>query len=67
MKAANILAVAFVATTGTVSAQSDKEPNILVIFGDDVGQTNISAYGQGVVGYGTPDIDRIAKEGALLH
>ncbi len=41
------------------------KPNILVIFGDDIGQTNISAYGQGVVGYQTPNIDRIAKEGML--
>jgi len=42
---------------------SGKKPNILVIFGDDIGQTNISAYGEGVVGYETPNIDRIAKEG----
>ncbi|WP_291976425.1 arylsulfatase [Chelatococcus sp.] len=39
------------------------QPNILVIFGDDVGQTNLSAYGFGVVGYQTPNIDRIAREG----
>ena len=43
-----------------------KKPNILVIFGDDIGQTNISAYGKGVVGYTTPNIDRIAKEGMLF-
>lgn len=42
------------------------KPNILVIFGDDIGQTNISAYGQGVVGYTTPNIDRIAHEGMLF-
>src|ERR1700742_3028949 len=40
-----------------------KKPNILVIFGDDIGQTNISAYGFGVTGYKTPNIDRIATEG----
>ena len=40
-----------------------KKPNILVIFGDDVGQTNISAFGNGMVGYRTPNIDRIANEG----
>ncbi|MEJ5902192.1 arylsulfatase [Ochrobactrum teleogrylli] len=39
------------------------KPNILVIFGDDIGQTNISAYSDGLVGYRTPNIDRIAKEG----
>src|SRR5262245_22525776 len=46
-------------------AQAQK-PNILVIFGDDVGQTNISAYSHGVVGYKTPNIDRIAKEGMMF-
>jgi hypothetical protein len=45
---------------------SAKKTNILVIFGDDVGQTNISAYSFGVVGYKTPNIDRIAKEGVML-
>lgn len=44
-------------------AQPAAKPNILVIFGDDVGQTNISAYSDGLVGYRTPNIDRIAKEG----
>src|SRR5262245_61459369 len=47
---------------GAASAQARK-PNILVIFGDDIGQTNISAYSDGVVGYTTPNIDRLAKEG----
>jgi len=42
------------------------KPNILVIFGDDVGQANISAYSHGVVGYTTPNIDRIAKEGMMF-
>jgi len=45
---------------------SGSKPNILVIFGDDVGQTNISAYSFGVVGYHTPNIDRIAKEGMMF-
>ncbi|WP_410054174.1 arylsulfatase [Cupriavidus sp. BIC8F] len=48
------------------SASSGKKPNILVIFGDDIGQTNISAYSQGVVGYRTPNIDRIAREGMMF-
>lgn len=42
------------------------KPNILVIFGDDIGQTNVSAYTMGVVGYRTPNIDRIAQEGAIF-
>ena len=41
-------------------------PNILVIFGDDIGQTNISAYSFGLMGYETPNIDRIAKEGMMF-
>lgn len=46
----------------TAHAQ-EKKPNILVIFGDDIGVTNISAYSDGLMGYETPNIDRIAKEG----
>lgn len=41
-------------------------PNILVIFGDDIGQSNISAYSLGLMGYKTPNIDRIAHEGMLF-
>jgi arylsulfatase A-like enzyme len=45
-----------------------KKPNILVIFGDDVGITNLSCYSDGLMGYVTPNIDRIAKEGLrFLH
>jgi arylsulfatase A-like enzyme len=43
-----------------------KKPNILVIWGDDIGQSNISAYTRGLVGYQTPNIDRIANEGMLF-
>src|SRR4030095_10293034 len=42
------------------------KPNILVIWGDDIGYWNVSAYNQGMMGYRTPNIDRIAKEGALF-
>jgi hypothetical protein len=44
-----------------------REPNILVIWGDDIGQFNVSAYNQGMMGYKTPNIDRIAKRGRPLH
>jgi len=44
--------------------QSQNKPNILVIFGDDIGYWNISAYHQGMMGYKTPNIDRLATEGA---
>jgi hypothetical protein len=43
-----------------------KKPNILVIFGDDIGVTNVSAYSMGLVGYRTPNIDRIAREGMMF-
>jgi arylsulfatase len=43
-----------------------KKPNILVIWGDDIGQFNVGAYNNGMMGYKTPNIDRIAKEGALF-
>jgi arylsulfatase A-like enzyme len=46
-------------------ANSDK-PNILVIWGDDIGQSNLSCYTHGLMGYHTPNIDRIAKEGMLF-
>src|SRR5215469_2218813 len=52
-------------TVAQAHAFADK-PNILVIFGDDVGQTDISAYSMGVMGFHTPNIDRIAKEGMLF-
>ena len=48
-----------------VSAASDK-PNILVIWGDDIGWSNISAYHRGMLGSRTPNIDRIAQEGAMF-
>ena len=45
-----------------------KKPNILVIWGDDIGTTNVSAYSDGLMGYDTPNIDRIANEGLrFLH
>jgi arylsulfatase len=47
-------------------AASGRKPNILVMWGDDVGVHNISAYSRGIMGYKTPNIDRIANEGALF-
>src|SRR5262245_56988473 len=61
---------AFVATAATLPAlasqptSSGKKPNILMIMGDDIGWFNPSCYHQGIMGYQTPNIDRIAKEGA---
>ncbi len=42
---------------------ADKQPNILVIWGDDIGISNLSCYSDGLMGYRTPNIDRIASEG----
>jgi len=53
------------AAVGPAGAQQNK-PNILIIWGDDIGFWNVSAYNQGMMGYKTPNIDRIAKEGALF-
>jgi arylsulfatase A-like enzyme len=50
----------------STSAQNVRKPNILIIWGDDIGYWNVSAYNQGMMGYKTPNIDRIAKEGALF-
>lgn len=69
-----LLANAMAIACGTVHAadnaattpanQDGGKPNIVVIFGDDVGYSNISAYNQGVMGYKTPNIDSIANDGA---
>jgi arylsulfatase A-like enzyme len=47
-------------------AQQSQKPNILVIWGDDIGVHNVSAYNHGIMGYRTPNIDRLAQEGALF-
>jgi arylsulfatase A-like enzyme len=60
------LAVAASVLPSTAVAQAPaKKPNILIIWGDDIGWFNISAYNMGMMGYKTPNIDRIAKEGAV--
>jgi len=48
------------------SSSNNKKPNILIIWGDDIGQFNISTYNMGMMGYKTPNIDRIGKEGAVF-
>ena len=49
-----------------LALQAQDKPNILVIWGDDIGQSNISAYTMGMMGYTTPNIDRIAREGMIF-
>src|ERR1700759_1936463 len=60
-------ALLFTILPGAVySQQPAKKPNILVIMGDDIGWFNASCYNHGMMGYQTPNIDRVAKEGALF-
>jgi len=71
LTALSLALICVLTTPGNTSAQSPapssgKKPNILVIFGDDIGQTNISAYSFGLMGYRTPNIDRIAREGMMF-
>jgi arylsulfatase len=58
--------IAILALPIIMMAQKQDKPNILVIWGDDIGQSNISAYTMGLVGYRTPNIDRIADEGMIF-
>jgi arylsulfatase A-like enzyme len=55
-----------VLASAAVQAQQPRKPNILIVWGDDIGQFNLSAINQGIMGYQTPNIDGIAKEGALF-
>src|SRR3974377_584596 len=48
------------------TAQAQQRTNIVVIWGDDIGQSNISAYSRGLMGYQTPNIDRVANEGIMF-
>ena len=53
-------------TERRIEAMAAKKPNILIIWGDDIGYWNISHYSKGMMGYQTPNIDRIAKEGVTF-
>ena len=61
-----VLVAASVLALQPRQAQAQQKPNILVIWGDDIGIFNVSAYNMGMMGYRTPNIDRLAKEGALF-
>jgi arylsulfatase len=62
-----LLAVTVTAITPPAAmAQQPQKPNILVIMADDIGYWNVSAYNRGMMGYHTPNIDRIANEGAIF-
>jgi arylsulfatase len=67
-----LLVVMALSTTAVLTARPSvlyaqtKKPNIVVIWGDDIGQSDISAYSLGLMGFHTPNIDRIAKEGMIF-
>ena len=60
------LATVVVAANGPVAAQQSQKPNIVVIWGDDIGLSDVSAYSHGLMGFQTPNIDRVAKEGVMF-
>ena len=68
MKTKYILPATLLCAVAFTSAQAAdaKKPNILVIFPDDVGWQNVSVYGHGTMGYRTPHIDRIARDGVMF-
>jgi arylsulfatase len=66
LKRAVLVGAALLLAATPLAAQEPDKPNILVIWGDDIGQSNISAYTQGLMGYRTPNIDRIADEGMIF-
>ncbi len=61
-----LLLMSIFAVVANFASAQGKRPNILIIWGDDIGYWNVSAYNQGMMGYKTPNIDRIAREGALF-
>jgi arylsulfatase A-like enzyme len=58
--------VAVIAVWGAQPTLAQDKPNIIIIWGDDIGQSNISVYTKGLMGYRTPNIDRIAEEGMIF-
>ncbi len=66
MKKKHTVIMFMLACLFALQVTAQKKPNILVIWGDDIGQSNISAYTMGLVGYQTPNIDRIASEGMIF-
>jgi len=66
MKFRSIALVALALACAGLAEAQEKKPNIVVFWGDDIGQSNISAYSMGLMGYHTPNIDRVAKEGMIF-
>ena len=61
-----LVAIAAIVYAQQTATAQEKRPHIVIIWGDDIGQSNISAYTRGMMGYRTPNIDSIAREGLLF-
>jgi arylsulfatase A-like enzyme len=61
-----LLGSALAAISLPAIAQQQQKPNIVIIWGDDIGQSDVSAYSRGLMGFKTPNIDRIANEGVIF-
>src|SRR5262249_30634683 len=67
--AASVAVTALFSLVSPALAQTQPQPqrpNIVIIWGDDIGQSDVSAYSRGLMGFKTPNIDRIAKEGVMF-
>ena len=65
-KFTGVISIALLSLVAVAAQAKTDKPNILVIWGDDIGWSNISAYHRGMLGSRTPNIDRIATEGAMF-
>lgn len=65
-KFVSLVSTGLVASALSLQAVAQDKPNILVIWGDDIGWQNVSAYGLGTMGYTTPNIDQIGNDGILF-
>ncbi|WP_423893774.1 sulfatase-like hydrolase/transferase [Candidatus Pelagadaptatus aseana] len=66
LKRSLLSASIFALSAAAMATTNPSKPNVLAIWGDDIGMDNLSAYTMGQAGHWTPNIDRIAKEGAIF-
>ncbi len=61
-----ILAIMLILFVASITFAASEKPNVVIIWGDDIGQSNLSVYTKGMMGYQTPNIDRVANEGLIF-